>query len=108
MTDPALRERESQEEAAIQAGNLVATDLVKIYRRRRVVNNISLIDKRGEIVGLLVPNGAGKTTTFYMIVGLNRPDECELFLDGKDITSQLMDHRARGGIHIPPQEPSIF
>ncbi|MDH3803211.1 MAG: ATP-binding cassette domain-containing protein, partial [Deltaproteobacteria bacterium] len=65
---------------------MVATDLVKIYRRRRVVNNISLTVKRGEIIGLLGPNGAGKTTTFYMIVGLIRPDEGEIFLDGKDIT----------------------
>ncbi len=108
MTEPALQERESQEEAATQAGNLVATDLVKIYRRRRVVNNISLTVKRGEIIGLLGPNGAGKTTTFYMIVGLIRPDEGKIFLDGKDITSQPMYLRARGGITYLPQEPSIF
>ena len=86
MTDPALRERESQEAAATQADNLVATELVKIYRRRRVVNNISLTVIRGEIIGLLGPNGAGKTTTFSIIVGLIRPDEGEIFLDGKYIT----------------------
>ena len=103
MTKPALRERESQEEAATQESNLVATDLVKIYRRRRVVNNISLTVNRGEIIGLLGPNGAGKTTTFYMIVGLIRPDEGEIFLDGKDITSQPMYLRAR----VPrPTRPS--
>jgi lipopolysaccharide export system ATP-binding protein len=81
---------------------------VKIYRRRRVVDNISLTVNRGEIIGLLGPNGAGKTTTFYMIVGLIRPDEGEIFLDGKDITSQPMYLRARGGITYLPQEPSIF
>ncbi len=108
MTEPALREWESQEQAATQVDNLVATDLVKIYRRRRVVNNVSLTVNRGEIVGLLGPNGAGKTTTFYMIVGLIRPDEGEIFLHGKDITLQPMYLRARGGITYLPQEPSIF
>jgi lipopolysaccharide export system ATP-binding protein len=89
-------------------GELVATSLVKIYRRRRVVDGISLTLKRGEIIGLLGPNGAGKTTTFYMIVGLIRPEEGQIFLNGKDVTSQPMYLRAREGITYLPQEASIF
>ncbi|MGW8208082.1 MAG: LPS export ABC transporter ATP-binding protein [Syntrophobacteria bacterium] len=89
-------------------GKLVATDLVKIYRKRRVVDKVSLTVNRGEIIGLLGPNGAGKTTTFYMIVGLIRPDGGQIFLDGKDVTSQPMYLRAREGITYLPQEASIF
>lgn len=108
MTEAALREWEVQEKTDSQVGKLVATDLVKIYRRRRVVNNISLTVNRGEIIGLLGPNGAGKTTTFYMIVGLIRPDAGQIFLNGKDVSSQPMYLRAREGITYLPQEPSIF
>lgn len=89
-------------------GKLGATDLVKIYRRRSVVNKVSLEVDRGEIIGLLGPNGAGKTTTFYMIVGLIRPDSGRVSLNGKDLTELPMYIRAREGITYLPQEPSIF
>jgi lipopolysaccharide export system ATP-binding protein len=83
-------------------------ELVKIYRKRRVVNGVSLGIKQGEIVGLLGPNGAGKTTTFYMIVGLVRPDSGRVLLDGKDITAFPMYGRAKLGIGYLAQEPSVF
>jgi len=82
--------------------------LVKVYRRRRVVDRVSIEMEREEVVGLLGPNGAGKTTTFYMIVGLIRPDEGRVFLDEEEITSLPMYKRARRGIGYLPQEPSIF
>ena len=108
MTKPAIRESEAQAESEPLESKLVATDLVKVYRRRRVVDKVSLAVNRGEIIGLLGPNGAGKTTTFYMIVGLVRPDAGKIFLDGKDVTSQPMYLRAREGITYLPQEASIF
>ena len=83
-------------------------NLVKIYRHRRVVNNVSLDVRRGEIVGLLGPNGAGKTTTFYQIVGFIRPDEGSVYLDDKKITGVPMYRRARLGIGYLPQESSVF
>jgi len=83
-------------------------NLVKIYRHRRVVNNVSLDVRRGEIVGLLGPNGAGKTTTFYQIVGFIRPDEGSVYLDDKKITGLPMYRRARLGIGYLPQESSVF
>jgi len=83
-------------------------NLVKIYRHRRVVNNVSLDVRRGEIVGLLGPNGAGKTTTFYQIVGFIRPDEGSVYLDDKKITGLPMYKRARLGIGYLPQESSVF
>jgi len=82
--------------------------LVKVYRKRRVVDRVSIEMEREEVVGLLGPNGAGKTTTFYMIVGLIRPDEGRVFLDEEEITSLPMYKRARRGIGYLPQEPSIF
>ena len=103
-----MKGQENLEQIETKAGKLVATDLVKLYRRRRVVNNVSLSVDRGEIVGLLGPNGAGKTTTFYMIVGLIRPDNGKIFLDSKDVTTQPMYIRAREGVTYLPQEPSIF
>jgi lipopolysaccharide export system ATP-binding protein len=87
---------------------LEAKGLVKIYRRRRVVNDVALRLQQGEIVGLLGPNGAGKTTTFYMIVGLIQPLRGQIMLDGRDITSMPMYRRARQGIGYLSQEPSIF
>lgn len=87
---------------------LVAKELVKVYRQRRVVDRVSLTVNQGEIVGLLGPNGAGKTTTFYMIVGLIRPDAGQVFLDGREVTTRAMYMRAREGITYLPQEPSIF
>ncbi|WP_245798411.1 LPS export ABC transporter ATP-binding protein [Cnuella takakiae] len=84
------------------------TELVKRYRNRTVVNNVSIEVKQGEIVGLLGPNGAGKTTTFYMTVGLIKPDEGEVFLDDVNITPLPMYKRAQMGIGYLPQEASIF
>ncbi len=82
--------------------------LVKVYRGRPVVRGVSIEVRRGEIVGLLGPNGAGKTTTFYMIVGMIRPKEGRIFLDGEEITELPMYKRARRGIGYLPQESSIF
>ena len=82
--------------------------LVKRYRRRSVVDGVSLEVSRGEIVGLLGPNGAGKTTTFYQIVGFIRPDEGKVFLDDREITNLPMYKRARLGIGYLPQESSVF
>lgn len=82
--------------------------LVKVYGKRRVVSDVSINVKRGEIVGLLGPNGAGKTTSFYMIVGMIKPDGGTVYLDGHDITRLPMYRRARKGIGYLPQEASIF
>jgi lipopolysaccharide export system ATP-binding protein len=87
---------------------LEAEGLTKIYRGRKVVNNVALRLQQGEIVGLLGPNGAGKTTTFYMIVGLIQPLSGRILLDGEDITKLPMYERARRGIGYLSQEPSIF
>jgi lipopolysaccharide export system ATP-binding protein len=90
------------------ASVLEARGLVKMYRRRRVVNDVALRLQQGEIVGLLGPNGAGKTTTFYMIVGLIQPMSGHIMLDGADITNMPMYRRSRLGIGYLSQEPSIF
>lgn len=82
--------------------------LVKRYRSRTVVNNVSFEVSQGEIVGLLGPNGAGKTTSFYMVVGLVKPDEGKVYLDSEDITKLPMYKRAQMGIGYLPQEASIF
>lgn len=87
---------------------LCVTGLVKSYRKRKVVDGVSLTVEPGEIVGLLGPNGAGKTTTFYMIVGLVSPDEGSVTLGDKDMTSTPMFERARHGISYLPQEASVF
>lgn len=87
---------------------LEAKGLVKIYRRRRVVNDVALRLQQGEIVGLLGPNGAGKTTTFYMVVGLIQPLSGRILMDGEDLTAMPMYKRARRGIGYLSQEPSIF
>lgn len=89
-------------------GELVTKGLMKIYGKRKVVNDVHLQVEPGEVVGLLGPNGAGKTTTFYMIVGLIRPDGGSIFLNGEDISREPMYRRARKGINYLPQEPSIF
>lgn len=88
--------------------DLTAKGLVKIYHKRKVVNQVDLSISPGEVVGLLGPNGAGKTTTFYMIVGLIKPDAGEIFLDSENITGFPMYLRARKGLNYLPQEPSIF
>lgn len=82
--------------------------LVKIYKRRTVVNDVSVEVKQGEIVGLLGPNGAGKTTTFYMIVGLIKPNSGQIFLENENITSLPMYRRAKRGIGYLAQEASVF
>ena len=108
----ALGERPSGAVAAasIDAGHslLEAKGLVKVYRRRKVVNDVALRLQQGEIVGLLGPNGAGKTTVFYMIVGLIPPLTGRIVLDGEDITEMPMYRRARRGIGYLSQEPSVF
>ena len=87
---------------------LRSEDLVKIYKKRTVVNKTSVQVSKGEIVGLLGPNGAGKTTTFYMITGMIKPESGKVFLDDADITKVPMYKRARMGIGYLPQEASIF
>ena len=82
--------------------------LVKQYGARTVVNQVSVEVKQGEIVGLLGPNGAGKTTTFYMVVGLIKPDEGNVYLNDLNITKLPMYKRARMGIGYLPQEASVF
>ena len=87
---------------------LKTENLIKAYRGRRVVDDVSLGIGQGEVVGLLGPNGAGKTTTFYVIVGLTPPDSGHVFLDENNITRLPMFLRARNGISYLPQEPSVF
>ncbi len=87
---------------------LLTESLTKIYKGRKVVNDVSIKIGRSEVVGLLGPNGAGKTTTFYMIVGLLKPDRGRVYIDDEDITEYPMYKRARKGICYLPQEPSIF
>ena len=87
---------------------LRAEHLVKKYKKRKVVDDVSVEVEQGEIVGLLGPNGAGKTTTFYMIVGLIKPNEGNIFLDGNNITDLAMYKRAKRGIGYLAQEASVF
>ena len=87
---------------------LSTRSLRKVYGGRAVVNDMSIHVEPGEIVGLLGPNGAGKTTTFYMVVGLTRPDEGEVYLGEQEITELPMYLRAKQGISYLPQEPSVF
>jgi lipopolysaccharide export system ATP-binding protein len=88
--------------------HLSARMLTKGFRKKKVVNGVSIDVHAGEIVGLLGPNGAGKTTTFSMIVGISRPDSGEIFLNGQEITHLPMYKRARLGISYLPQETSVF
>lgn len=87
---------------------LIAKDLVKRFKKRTVVNEVSLDLKQGEVVGLLGPNGAGKTTTFYMIVGMIKPNDGYVYVDNIEITNKAMYKRSQLGISYLPQEPSIF
>ncbi len=87
---------------------IVAKKLVKEYNKQRVVDEVDLSVKRGEVVGLLGPNGAGKTTTFYMVVGLIKPGSGEIFLDDNNVTDLAVFQRARNGIGYLSQEPSVF
>lgn len=87
---------------------LRAEHLIKTYKKRTVVNDVSFNVKQGEIVGLLGPNGAGKTTSFYMIVGLIKPNNGRIFLQDEDITNEPMYKRAQKGIGYLAQEASVF
>lgn len=87
---------------------LRAEHLIKKYRNRTVVNDVSVNVQQGEIVGLLGPNGAGKTTTFYMTVGLIKPNSGKIFLDDMDITGEPMYRRSQLGIGYLAQEASVF
>jgi lipopolysaccharide export system ATP-binding protein len=87
---------------------LRSESLVKVYKKRKVVNDVSIQVEQGEIVGLLGPNGAGKTTTFYMIIGFIKPEAGKILLNHEDITHLPMYERARRGIGYLSQEPSIF
>ncbi len=91
-----------------QTGWLVALGLKKSFGKRPVVGNVSIAVRRGEAVGLLGPNGAGKTTVFTMIMGLVKPDDGKILLDGRVITDLPLFQRGRLGIGYLPQEPSIF
>ena len=90
------------------AARFSAHGLVKRFRKRTVVREVSLAVDAGEIVGLLGPNGAGKTTSFYMMVGLIAPDGGRIEIDGKDVTREPMHTRARLGVGYLPQEASVF
>lgn len=94
--------------STVSVGALRADNLKKSYRRRTVVNGVSINVQPGEIVGLLGPNGAGKTTTFYMVVGLEEPDEGRVWLGDQEITRLPLYKRARLGISYLPQEASVF
>src|SRR6266404_3547927 len=94
--------------AAVTEPLLSTEKLIKEYRRRRVVNGVSISVSPGEIVGLLGPNGAGKTTTFNIVVGVVKPEEGAVRFDGKDITRLAMHQRARRGVGYLTQEPSVF
>jgi lipopolysaccharide export system ATP-binding protein len=91
-----------------QSHKLTTVEISKAYRGRKVVDDVSVWLKQGEVVGLLGPNGAGKTTSFYMIVGLITPDSGRVLLDDRDITELPMFKRAQMGISYLPQEPSVF
>ncbi|GAB4271137.1 MAG: LPS export ABC transporter ATP-binding protein [Candidatus Rifleibacteriota bacterium] len=107
--------KEEAQNTEIQSGNheqiideITVHGVCKTYKKRTVVNNVSLNIKKGEIVGLLGPNGAGKTTTFYMVVGLVKPDSGCVKFNNHDITNKAMYQRARMGIGYLPQEASVF
>ncbi|HEX8390902.1 MAG TPA: LPS export ABC transporter ATP-binding protein [Longimicrobium sp.] len=106
---PEVQPYRRREPMVVEGGTtLAAKGLVKVYRKRRVVNEVDLHVSQGEIVGLLGPNGAGKTTSFYMMVGLIRPDKGKVFVGPRELTRVPMYKRARAGIGYLAQEPSIF
>ena len=87
---------------------LRSENLVKIYKKRTVVDKVSVAVEQGEVVGLLGPNGAGKTTTFYMTVGMIKPNDGKVFIQDREITNEPMYKRARMGVGYFPQEASVF
>ncbi|MCB9210274.1 MAG: LPS export ABC transporter ATP-binding protein [Ignavibacteriales bacterium] len=91
-----------------EKSTLRSEDLIKVYKKRTVVNKVSVNVTQGEVVGLLGPNGAGKTTTFYMIVGMIKPNDGKVFLNSTNITEEPMYKRAKMGIGYLPQEASVF
>jgi lipopolysaccharide export system ATP-binding protein len=98
-----------QAPAAVPQGQVLeGRGLCKSFKGRKVVNEVSLSIRSGEVVGLLGPNGAGKTTTFYCMLGLETPDEGQVFLAGAEITDDPIYLRARRGIAYLPQEASVF
>ena len=101
-------DRERHVDASAEAPLLATEGLVKAYRGKRVVDQVSLTVNAGEVVGLLGPNGAGKTTTFYMVIGLIRPDAGRVNFMGRDVARLPMYRRARLGMGYLSQEPSIF
>jgi lipopolysaccharide export system ATP-binding protein len=105
---PTSTESQPTTEAVLTQMILRSEHLVKRYKKRTVVNDVSISVQQGEIVGLLGPNGAGKTTTFYMIVGMIRPNGGDVFIDDQEITRLPMYKRARLGISYLPQEASVF
>jgi len=103
-----MRSSRNEEAGSAVDQGLVAERLVKRYRRRAVVDGVSVRIDPGEVVGLLGPNGAGKTTSFYLILGLVPPQGGRVLLDGQEITDLPMYQRARRGIGYLPQEASVF
>lgn len=104
----ALRLKERRPPISHKIPTLKAVRLEKSFQKRKVVDEVSIQVRKGEIVGLLGPNGAGKTTTFYMVVGLIRPDRGQVVLNGTELTQYPMYMRAQRGISYLPQEPSVF
>jgi lipopolysaccharide export system ATP-binding protein len=101
-------EAPAEQARRLDGSRITARGLVKVYKKRRVVDNVDLDLRQGEIVGLLGPNGAGKTTTFYMMVGLVAPDAGEVFIDDTPLARFPMYRRARLGLGYLSQEPSVF
>ena len=93
---------------SVDINEIKTIDLVKKYKGRTVVNNVSVSLCRGEVVGLLGANGAGKTTTFYMITGLVKPNSGKIFINGEDVSDLPMHKRAAFGLAYLPQEASVF
>lgn len=108
MSETLNNQQEKPERPEQAPDEITVSGVCKTYQKRKVVDNVSLNIKKGEIVGLLGPNGAGKTTTFYMVVGLVKPDKGFVQYNGRDITHKAMYQRARMGIGYLPQEASVF
>jgi len=108
MTDIAIAEPESCLSRNAEGCGLSIVSIAKAYDKRQVLHDVSLDVARGEVVGLLGPNGAGKTTCFYSVMGLVKPDEGRILLDGNDVTALPMYRRAILGLGYLPQETSIF